>query len=64
MAISIRIKKGKYQVVDVTYDKKGISTINEISEWLSIPKSVQNMTSIPSNKDLVIGTKYAKYFTK
>lgn len=62
MAASIRIKQGKYQVVDVTYNKKGISTIKEISSWLIIPESVKNKQGIPCNRDFVVGTQYEYLF--
>lgn len=64
MTASIRIKKGKYQVVDVTYNNNGVSTINVISDWIPIPKAVKDMQRMPANIDFVAGTQYEHYFKK
>jgi uncharacterized protein YxeA len=62
MSASIRIKKGKYQVVEVTYNNKGVSTINVISDWIPIPQAVKDMKHMPANIDFVAGTQYEHYF--
>jgi hypothetical protein len=62
MTASIRIKKGKYQVVDVTYNNNGVSTINVISGWIPIPQAVKDMKHMPANIDFVAGTQYEHYF--
>jgi hypothetical protein len=56
-----RVKQGKYQVVEVTYNKNGNSNIKEISEWIPISESALNH-GIPSNIELVAGTKYESLF--
>ena len=33
--IAIAVRKGKFQVQRVTYDSKGVSTIERLSEWIS-----------------------------
>ena len=34
-SIGTRVKKGRFQIVSVTYAKGGKSTVNEMSEWLA-----------------------------
>ena len=33
-SISTRVNQGRFQIVSVTYAKRGKSTVNEMSEWL------------------------------
>lgn len=39
--MSVRAEKGKVQLVSVTYDDKGNSTINEQSGWLTYEEAKQ-----------------------
>jgi hypothetical protein len=57
---SVRVKKGKFQVVQVDYEPNGESTITPISEWLLIK---QPINGIPTSKELVAGTIYESLFT-
>lgn len=39
-AISTRVKAGKFQIVEVTFDAKGTSTVKALSDWASADDTI------------------------
>ena len=45
-AISTRVKAGKFQIVEVTFDAKGTSTVKTLSDWASADDTIESLRRI------------------
>lgn len=45
-AISTRVKAGKFQIVEVTFDAKGTSTVKTLSDWASADDTIKSLRRI------------------
>ena len=44
--IATNVKDGKFQVVDVVYDKKGIATVTELSDRLTLKETINFLNKL------------------